>query len=155
MNQPLTRLQIEQLAQSNPRPLSKDEVKQLLKVQRKQPAPTIQLIPLGEPEPKVERLEIEIPKPKPGPKTSRQERNAGRIDKFIGLQLNPKQLRARNRRLRQLKNREKRPGAYQPSQLGGYLHLPRVQADKAIKFDCFAGRIFQYFSAASGVTSSR
>lgn len=114
MNQPLSRLQIEQLAQSNPRPLSQDEVKQLLKVQRVQPAQTIQLIQLGEPEPVIERREVEI-KPKPGPKTSRQERNAGRVDKRIGLQLNPKHLSARNRRLRQLKNREKRPGAYQPA----------------------------------------
>jgi hypothetical protein len=127
MNQPLSRQQIEELARSNPRPLSQDEVKQRLKVQRIlvagkdflmiQPSPTIQLISLGAPEPVIERGEVEI-KPKLGPKTSRQERNAARVDKLIGLQLNSKQLRARNQRLRQLKNREKRPGAYQPGSCG-------------------------------------
>jgi hypothetical protein len=114
MNQPLSRLQIEQLAKTNPRPLSQSEVKKLLLVRRVQPSPTIQLIQLGDPEPKVERLEIEIPKPKPGPKTSREERNAAHNEKLLKLQLNSKQLRARNRRLKQLKNREKRPDAYQP-----------------------------------------
>jgi hypothetical protein len=113
---PLSRLQIEQLAQSNPRPLTQDEAKQLLKVQRVQPSPTIQLTLLGEPEPVIERLEVEI-KRKPGPKTSRQERNAEHNEKLLKLQLNSKQLHARNRRLRQLKNREKRPGAYQPPAL--------------------------------------
>jgi hypothetical protein len=120
MTQPLSRSQIEELAQANPRPLTKEQVNQLLKVERTQPSPTIQMQPLGDPKPRIERIEVQLREPDPAPKTDRQERAAAKVKNLLGLQLNPKQLKARNRRLRQLRNREKRPDdAYRPRELRG------------------------------------